>query len=172
LTYFKEPQEFALIKATVREIIENYRRLFELDVVRFYEDFVENEPLVVFAVLMNKDARDLFLKNEKISNRLMQIIPQGFLNELPYKPKSVGEHTQGFWKDIEPKGKDFMIIRMEAGNLVRNVDNFGEELSYLDVNGKFPILDGILYKSNNQNQQLVYLPCSSRDPFWIKPKKE
>jgi hypothetical protein len=65
--------------------------------------------------------------------------------------------TQSYWKDIEPKDKKFMIIAMREGNFVRNAGKNGEELSAEDVNGKFPILDGIDYKSNNPDHEIGYL---------------
>lgn len=172
LAHSKEPQEFALIKATVREIVGHYRRLFEIDAVRFYEDFAENEPLAIFAVLMNRNARDLFLKNAKISQKLIQLIDWNFLNSLPFKPEMEGRNTTSYWDTIREPGKEYLIIRIESGSFVQNVTNRTEKLSYSDVNGKFPILNGINYRSPNPNHKLVFLPCSRDDPLWIKPKKE
>lgn len=65
--------------------------------------------------------------------------------------------TKEFWKDIEPKGKRFMILGMNDGNYVRNSGKHGEELSADDVNGKFVILDGIDYKSRNPDHVIGYL---------------
>lgn len=65
--------------------------------------------------------------------------------------------TENYWKDIEPKGQKFMIIKMEPGNFVRNCGKSGEELSSHDINGNFLILDGIDYKSNNDSHKLLYM---------------
>jgi hypothetical protein len=65
--------------------------------------------------------------------------------------------TEGYWKDVQAKGKSFLIIKMEEGNFIRNAGKGGEELSAKDVNGKFLILDGIDYKSNNAAHRLVYM---------------
>jgi hypothetical protein len=65
--------------------------------------------------------------------------------------------TDGYWKDVKPKGKQFLIIKMELGNIVRNAGMAGEEIKPEDVNGKFLILDGIDYKSTNAADQLVYM---------------
>lgn len=73
----------------------------------------------------------------------------------PYKLFN-GE-TQEYWKDLEPKGKKFLILKMEDGNYIRNSSKVGEELGAKDVNGKFLILDGIDYKSNNASHDLVYM---------------
>lgn len=73
----------------------------------------------------------------------------------PYKLFN-GE-TQGYWKDLEPKGKKFLILRIEDGNYIRNSSKSKEELGAKDVNGKFLILDGIDYKSNNASHDLIYM---------------
>jgi hypothetical protein len=71
--------------------------------------------------------------------------------------KTFAGATEGYWKDIQPRGKQFLVIKMERGNFVRNAGKNGEELKAEDVNWKFPILDGIDYKSNNADHQLVYM---------------
>ncbi|KAB0241428.1 hypothetical protein EZJ55_13495 [Microcystis aeruginosa EAWAG127a] len=84
--------------------------------------------------------------------------------EVSAKPFKIGKYaktfqgdTEGYWKDIEPKGKRFMIIAMMEGNFVRRSGKNGEELSATDINGQFPILDGIDYKSNYPAHKLIYL---------------
>ncbi|GMO43116.1 MAG: hypothetical protein Pg6C_04720 [Treponemataceae bacterium] len=76
---------------------------------------------------------------------------------LPNHVKTFAGITEGYWKDIQPQGKQFLIIKMESGNFVRSAGKNGEELKAEDVNGTFPILDGIDYKSNNAGHQLVYM---------------
>jgi len=65
--------------------------------------------------------------------------------------------TDGYWKDLEPKGTRCLILKMESGNFVRNAKKNGEELNAQAVNKQFLILDGIDYKSNNANHDLIYL---------------
>lgn len=65
--------------------------------------------------------------------------------------------TDSYWKDIEPKGKMFMIISMESGNKLRNAGVGGEELTADDINGKFPITNGIDYMSNSESDKLFYM---------------
>lgn len=65
--------------------------------------------------------------------------------------------TSGYWKDIEPKGKKFMILRMEQGNFVRDSGASKQELNREDINDKFVILDGIDYKSNSNTNKLLYM---------------
>jgi hypothetical protein len=65
--------------------------------------------------------------------------------------------TEGYWKDIEPKNKKCLIIKMKDTNLVRSAAQNGEELKADDVNGKFITLNGIDYKSNNASHKLIYM---------------
>ena len=71
--------------------------------------------------------------------------------------KSFSGITDGYWKDLEPKGKKYMILKMEAGDFVRSAGVQGGDLSSSDVNGKFVIVDGIDYKSNNPEHELWYM---------------
>lgn len=76
---------------------------------------------------------------------------------LPVYYSSYSGVTDGYWKDIIPKGKQCIVLRMEEGNFIRNAGANGEELNAQAINGNFLILDGIDYKSNNANHTLVYM---------------
>jgi hypothetical protein len=65
--------------------------------------------------------------------------------------------TDDYWKDLEPKGKKCLILKMEDGCLIRNIGKNGEELNAEAVNKQFLILDGIDYKSNNADHALIYM---------------
>lgn len=73
--------------------------------------------------------------------------------------KSCSKHTDGYWDEIEPKGKKYMILRMERNDFVRSQGISGEDskYAYSDVNEKFVILDGIDYKSNDDSHTLLYM---------------
>ena len=60
--------------------------------------------------------------------------------------KTFSGKTDSYWKDIEPRGKQFMIIKMETGNKLRNSGASGEEFTADDINGKFIFTDGIDYR--------------------------
>ena len=80
---------------------------------------------------------------------------KGFL-AYPSHIKSFSGATEGYWKDVEGKG-NWMILQMAKGNFIRNLGKNGEELKAEDVNGKFPILKGIDYKSNSPVDELIYM---------------
>ncbi|WML89100.1 hypothetical protein RCF98_08940 [Thiothrix lacustris] len=77
--------------------------------------------------------------------------------KLPLFYSSYSGVTDSYWKDIVPKDKKCLILRMEEGNFVRNTGVNGEELNAKAVNGNFLIFDGIDYKSNNANHTLLYM---------------
>ncbi|MDO9213541.1 MAG: hypothetical protein Q7U23_06875 [Methylococcales bacterium] len=65
--------------------------------------------------------------------------------------------TEGYWKDLQPKGKKCLILSMEQGNFIRNSGKNGEELNANAINEEFLILNGIDYKSNNPDHALIYM---------------
>ncbi len=65
--------------------------------------------------------------------------------------------TDGYWKDIEMEGRDYLILKIGDGCYIRSLGNHGEELSTSDVNNKFPILRGIDYKSNSKTETIYYI---------------
>lgn len=65
--------------------------------------------------------------------------------------------TDSYWKDIEPRGKTFMIISMKEGNKLRNAGVTGEEMTAEAINEKFIFTDGIDYMSNSDSDDLIYM---------------
>ncbi len=86
----------------------------------------------------------------------------GFVRYALFTPlllflKSYAGITDGYWKDLQPKGTYCLILKMEDGNFIRNSGKNGEELNAQAVNKEFLILDGIDYKSNNADHALIYM---------------
>ena len=65
--------------------------------------------------------------------------------------------TDGYWKDLEPKGKRYMIVSMGDGDYVRSAGHSGGDLSSADILNKFVIVDGVDYKSNSDTRKLLYM---------------
>ena len=65
--------------------------------------------------------------------------------------------TDAYWKDIEPRGKTFMIISMKEGKKLRNAGVTGEEMTAEAINEKFIFTDGIDYMSNSDSDDLIYM---------------
>lgn len=65
--------------------------------------------------------------------------------------------TDEYWKDLEVKGKKYMILGIGTRDKVRAAGDHNGDLSYDDVNNKFPIVDGIDYMSNSTTSKLMYM---------------
>jgi len=78
---------------------------------------------------------------------------RGFIGEI----QIFRGETDGYWKDIENDNTQFIILKIGKGSYIRSLGNHGEELSYQNVNGSFPILKGIDYKSNSASETLYYM---------------
>lgn len=103
----ENPNDIALIKSAIQEIVTNYAWILELN------------------------HRSLFYTFSGV--------------------------TDGYWKDLEPKGKKYMIIIIASGDYVRSAGVSGGDLSYADIFEKFVIVDGIDYKSNTETHKLCYM---------------
>lgn len=153
-----DPENMAKIKSSLKYISENYLEIFKYHLDSFYVEFSKKAPLVIYVALTIPKLRMSFFQSNFIKSRLNQLVN---VNSQTFKiedhAKTFQGNTQGYWKDIEPKGKRFMIIAMVEGNFVRRVGKNGEELSAKDINGNFLLLDGIDYKSNYPAHKLIYL---------------
>ena len=166
--------DMARIKANIKKIELNYMEIYKFDFHQLYYLLQKEAPMAIFAILMNDNMRDYYIDEENTgknryltSGNLSKVINEKIIslvsNKTDLKEKLGDElktfkgDTEAYWKDIEPKDKHFMIIDMRDGNYIRNSGCFGEEISSSDVNGKFLILDGIDYKSNNKYQELLYM---------------
>jgi hypothetical protein len=109
-------------------------------------------------LVLEENSTNVFLRPKNIDKLT---VPFTYIGRNPgYFPAHVkvfAGQTENYWKDIQAKGKRFMIIKMEDSNVIRNAGKAGEELKADEINGKFPIFDGIDYKSNNEKHQLVYM---------------
>lgn len=64
--------------------------------------------------------------------------------------------TERYWKEIEGSDKKVMIIYASKDSCIRNYGDKNNQLTYEDINGKFPILNG-LELNNNSNGSIVYM---------------
>lgn len=147
--------DYPFVKSAIAEIFTRYFELYMLDARAFYDRFIKEHPLVILAILANSDMRPHIAKELSSIKQDMASIVWPTPN-LPHIQSFEGE-TEGYWKDLKPKGAHYLVIQIVNGNLIRNCGINGEELKADDVNGKFPILDGIDYKSNSSVDKLVYM---------------
>lgn len=149
----KRNADYPFIKSAVAEMFSRYLGLYMLSAKDFYERFIEH-PLVILAMLANEKMRPLIAFD-------LSCVWKDLMRSWPSSPpshiQSFAGQTEGYWKDLKPKGTRCLIIKMESGNLIRNSGKSGEEMRADEVNGKFPILDGIDYKSNHSYHQLIFM---------------
>lgn len=161
------------IKAAVAEIDRSYFRLFRLNHRNLLNLLVNSAPMAVFAMLMNQNMRKCYMLTEeeengtkevsedkKVMNRKIAMLLADYVKLKEILGDNIKEFsgkTDSYWKDIEPKGKRYMILRIENGNYVRESGINGGDKEEKDINNKFLIFDGIDYKSNMATAKLLYM---------------
>lgn len=173
----ENPQDAAQIKANITEIVNNYEWVFKLNHRELFWTLTDESVLAIMCLLMNEKSRSYFLpvpvidedgveywdtdKDDDKKNMFEKICAivqsENFVADLGENLISFDGVTDEYWKDIEPKGKKYMIISIDYGDFVRSAGLCGGDLSISDIYQKFVILDGIDYKSNSEYNQLFYM---------------
>jgi len=161
-----------IIRASIREIDENYRRAFELDHRFLFYRLTENAPLAIFVMLSRPKMRGAYLPSEdmvgidqyieedrkemyrSIGHLMMK---KGLEEILGDNLREFSGDTEGYWKDLEGKDKKCMVLKMESGTFVRPAGVKDGDLGVEDINNRFVILDGLDYKSNYVSKKLLYM---------------
>lgn len=176
----QNPDDAAKIEANISEIVSDYAWILELNHRElFYELHSKEMFLAIMCLLMNEQSRKYYLPIEtkdedgtiscdtefdEDKEAVFDMIC-GMIQTTPFitKLKESGNLkafagvTDGYWKDLEPKGKTYMVISMENGDYIRSAGDSRGDLSSTDIKEKFVILDGIDYKSNSATHQLLYM---------------
>lgn len=177
--------DIAKIKAIITELTNEYLWALNLDYRRLFYKMYEKSYLLVLCALMNEKFRNYYLPNiikmddgtekddinpngddyesdkARMYQKIRKICDVMYGNKLQEKYgefiKTFNGKTDGYWKDIEPSGKKYMVIMMGNGDYVRSAGDNGGDLNYTDVNYNFKILDGIDYKSNSKSRTIYYM---------------
>lgn len=168
-TILENKNDIAKIKAAIKEIDRKYSNLYEMDYRSLFYNLYINAPMAVFVMLMNDNMRKKYLplsitkENDRDKSHMYRLICE-LVSDYNTLVKILGDNlksfagvTDGYWKDVEPKGKKYMILSMEHGNYIRSAGVLGGDLDSDDINEKFVLLDGIDYKSNNEYDKLLYM---------------
>lgn len=170
-------EDMPFMKSAAKEIFNKYYEIFKIDQWYFFNSFEDDVPLVIYAVLMNKKLRNLFLEDEEIAKILrkkftlktkseqknlfssFQTSEEKDINELQKKSGIFiyKGATGSSWKNLEVEKTKVMVLSIPQGAFVRSANKPKEEFSATDVNGNFLILDGLLYKSKNAQFPIVYM---------------
>ena len=171
----EHPNDIAEIKASIWEMTTNYEWAFEMDHRKLFYELLDASPLAIMCLLMNPYSRKYYLPIEIDTAESRWDIDEDIDKRNMYKKicdmckasvlkKELGSYvktfhgiTDGYWKDLEPKGRYYMILSMEAGDFVRSAGLTGGDLSQTDVKNNFLIVDGIDYKSNSESHELLYM---------------
>lgn len=178
----ENPYDMALIKANIEEIVSNYKWVLELDHRNLFYQLRKKSTLAVMCLLMNEQSRKYYLpietekkdmagdiildideedeRKDKLcmfQNICSMIQASDFKTKLGKNLNSFAGVTDGYWKDLEPKGKKYMIISMGVGDFVRSAGQVGGDLASTDIQNKFVIVEGVDYKSNWASHELLYM---------------
>ena len=174
--------DISRIKANITEIVNNYKPVLQLNYRELFWKMADRDYLlVIMCFLMNSVTRKYYLdagqpeNNEenmdttikKDKEKIYEKICSYFEPSASTKGdivKVLGDNvsvfdgkTDEYWKDLEVKGKKYMILGIGTRDKVRAAGEHNGDLSYEDVNNKFPIVDGIDYMSNSITSKLMYM---------------
>lgn len=171
------PNDAAKIKAAIAKIVDDYSWTFDMDHRNLFYLFEKKSVLAIMCLLMNEHTRRYYLpieiteedgtvKLDTEENRgkarmykeiCSMILTSDFKNALGDHLLRFSGITDGYWKDLEPKGKKCMIIRIEDGDFVRSSGEIGGDLGRDEILEQFIIVDGLDYKSNYSTHILQYM---------------
>lgn len=173
----KNPDNPSIIKTNINEMVSNYAWILKLNHRNLFYVLQPKSALAIMCLLMNAKSRNYYLPVEitgedgtitldivKNTDKrdmfgiICQMINQySFTVSLGKNLLSFGGKTDGYWKDLEPRGKHYMIISMGEGDYVRSAGQTGGDLSRSDILNKFIIVNGVDYKSNSFLSKLLYM---------------
>ncbi len=181
----ENPNDATVIKANIAEITSNYAWILELNHRDLFWMLREKSILAIMCLLMNNTSRRYYLPEyiynedgdhvydndgeyaldidededkEEMFDEICDLIQQAdFSDALGENLVIFSGMTDGYWKDLEPKGKRYMIVSMGEGDYVRSAGQSGGDLSSDDISEEFVIVDGIDYKSNSDTRKLLYM---------------
>lgn len=170
--------DISRIKANITEIVNNYKLVLQLNYRELFWKMADRDYLlVIMCFLMNSVTRKYYLDagqpenneenmdttSKKDKEEIYKKICSYFKSSNDIM-KALGDNvsvfdgkTDEYWQDLEVKGKKYMILGIGIRDKVRAAGNHNGDLSYDDVNNKFPIVDGIDYMSNSITSKLMYM---------------
>lgn len=173
----ENPNDAAVIKANIAEIVTNYAWILKLNHRNLFYILQGRSILAIMCLLMNEESRNFYLPVKFIDEhggtrydtdidtdkRAMFVSICNMIKRSDFSSCLEGHlftfagMTDGYWKDLQPKGKRYMIISMRDGDYVRSAGDSGGDLSSTDIQNQFVIIDGIDYKSNSNIHELLYM---------------
>ena len=167
--------DVSAIKSHIRELVTNYPEILEMVHMNLFYMLYDKELwLTIMYLLADKKAKEYFIptadellqasssQQYKAKKDIFNIICKGIRSDefeaaMGNHLKTAGGCTYQTWRNIEPSGKNFMIIRMQTSEHVRSAGKKSENLDYYDISNKFIVLDGIDYVGTNAADILYYM---------------
>lgn len=174
----QNPNNAAIVKANISEIVSNYPRDLERNHKTLFYKLKDVSPLAIMRLLMDERSRKYYLpiqimkangtkvydiewnnkdKADMFACICQMITTSNFKKQLGTNLKSFSGLTHDKWENIEPAGKKYMIIKMGKGNSIFSASLFGSTLNSRDIENEFIITDGIDYKGRYSYDALLYM---------------
>lgn len=174
-------EDVSLIKTNISEIANNYTMAFQLNYRELFWKMADHDNfLVIMCFLMNPVMREYYLYIEREDNSQSEEVvsrknedqkqiyewicdyfkgvnTSKIIEILGDNIHEFSGDTDWYWKDIEVKGKKYMILGIGYSDKVRSAGEHNGDLSHDDVNYKFPILDGIDFMCGKYSTGLMYM---------------
>lgn len=184
-TIIENNSEITKIKSAISEILKEYYDIFNINHRALFYRLLHHAPLAIFVLLTFEEAREFYLPvkinvdnddalyddiecdhdeeqgkfildKAQMYNTICSLVGKSdsILGEYQHKFSGV---TDGYWKDLEEKGKKYMILSMGKGDFVRSAGEKDGDFGSEDITNRFVILNGIDYKSNYSTHKLCYM---------------
>lgn len=156
------PNDKSIIKSSVAILVNDYIRLLEIDAKRVFDLLLKQAPLAIYTMLTHDYARRVFLGNEyfkeQLSNNVNSLSARKMLvSQTNDSIKLFQNITDYYWKDLVERNTKVLIIYMGKGTFVRSSGKIGEEITAEEAMKNFTILNGLDYKNNNIENELLYM---------------
>lgn len=181
----QNPNDIALIKANIKEMVNNYAWVLELNHRDLFNTLKANDcVLAIMCLLMNDTFRKYYLPVEEIRDdgsvvldidhnadkkaiydEICKMVTPYNISTLkttlnregePELLKIFGQNTQQYPVFVEPADKKCMIVYMESGDRIAPFESI-DFIESEKTKNKFPIYNGIKYMSNNATHTMYYM---------------
>ena len=138
------------LKASAKFLENEYYGLFKLESGNLYERLLKEAPKAIFALLMFDAFRSYWI-GEYTTEWITESINKNLLSPSKAKAilgdelKCIDRNTDGVFDEIVSEDKKVMLISAGTYAYARGVGKFGEKLTAEEINGKAPILNGLLF---------------------------
>lgn len=158
LETLKKTSEMPKLKAAAGVLVGQYLALFALDFRRLFSSLKADNPKALFPLMMLEDVRKFWLEFAK-----EMPAPTSMQKILGDELVVVKRDTDAVFDKIEPQETKIMVLHLcskasggEAA-FIKDATDYKQKLADKDVNGKFPILDGLEYNTKNAANYCYYI---------------